>query len=172
MEAPNRKRAKVTIREARKDEVPEIIRLAEKELPDELNEEERSQLEEVRKALALRLHELLTHRGNEFYVAEVEGSPGMAGYVWFGISQRPFSGLKVGWIFDVQVLPAHRGKGIGEALMRHALEVSRKRGFGETGLMVRANNRTAFSLYEKLGFQPEHILMTKRDAGPVSHSNS
>ena len=87
----------------------------------------------------------------------------MAGYVWFGVSERPFSGMKMGWIYDIEVLPAFRGKGVGEALMRHAMKLSRERGFDQIGLMVNQKNTVAWSLYEKLGFQTEYRIMGKRE---------
>ena len=105
-------------------------------------------------------------------MALVGGGPEVAGYVWFGVSDRPFSQMKVGWIYDIQVVPAERGKGVGEALLKHALDVSRRKGFRLAGLMVRANNRVASSLYEKLGFYPEYVVMSRNEQGPVSTSNS
>lgn len=164
-------RARVSIREARKDELPLIRRLSMEELRDELNEAELKHLDQAQKAFARRLEALFSRKGNEVYVAAVDGSKEMAGYLWFGVSDRPFSGMEVGWIFDVQVVPSYRGKGVGEALMRHALEVSKMRGFEETGLMVRAGNRVAYSLYEKLGFNPEYVLMTRKEKAD-SASNS
>jgi ribosomal protein S18 acetylase RimI-like enzyme len=151
----------VRIREARKDEIPLIKRLSVEELPDELNEIERREAGVAKMVFAARLEELSRREGNELFVAEVAGSTGIAGYVWFGVSERPFSDLKVGWIYDLLVLPEHRGKGVGEALLRRALEASRKRGFELSGLMVRANNKVAYSLYEKVGFRPEYILMSR-----------
>lgn len=132
-----------------------------KSLPEELNESERRDLESAKGYMSTRVDSILQRPGNEMYVASVDGSPEMAGYVWFGAGDRPFSTLRVGWIYDIQVMQAFRGKGIGEALMRHALEISKKRGFSQTGLMVKANNKVAYSLYEKLGFSPDHVMMTR-----------
>ena len=119
-------------------------------------------MERAKDVFGKRLDAMMSRGRNEFYVAEGEGGE-MAGYVWFGASERPFSGLRVGWIYDVLVLPGYRGKGIGEALMKHALMVSKERGFAETGLMVNAGNRAAWSLYEKLGFQTEYRIMSRRN---------
>jgi [ribosomal protein S18]-alanine N-acetyltransferase len=162
--------AGLSIREARQSELPLIRQLSVDELPDELNEYERRRIDTVKEVFAKRLEEILSRSGNEIFVAEIEGTPGIAGYVWFGISERPFSDLKVGWIYDILVVPSHRGQGVGEALLSHALKVSRERGFELTGLMVRANNKVAYTLYEKLGFKPEYVVMTRResDADTVS----
>lgn len=129
----------------------------------ELQEKERIQKEDMR-----RLEVFYKKEGNEFYVAEVGRSKEMAGFVWFGVSERPFSRNKIGWIYDIEVLPSYRGKGVGEALMRHALRVSREHGFSQVGLMVNARNKVAQSLYEKLGFQTEAKIMTRREENSVS----
>ena len=164
--------ARITIRVAKNEELSQIKGLSVDELPDELNEYERPHAEEAKKVFARRLDQLLQKGGNEFFVAEVDGAQGIAGYVWFGISERPFSDMKVGWIYDLLVVPTQRGKGVGEALLRHALGVSKKRGFELSGLMVRANNNVAYSLYEKLDFKPEYVLMTRKESGAQSASNS
>lgn len=156
-------KAKISIRDVREDELPLVKRLSVEELPDELNEFERKQAGRAMRAFARRLEELWGRPGNEIFVATLDGEPGFAGYVWFGISERPFSDMKVGWIYDILVVPGQRGKGVGEALLRRAIEVSRKRGYQLTGLMVRANNKTAYSLYEKLGFKPEYIVMSRKE---------
>jgi ribosomal protein S18 acetylase RimI-like enzyme len=158
----------VRIRKAREDELGTIKKMAVKEMVWELDEEEMKDKERIEREGVDRLGVFLKKEGNEFYVAEVGGAGEMAGYLWFGISERPFSGMKVGWIYDIEVLPSYRGKGVGEALMRHALKVSRERGFGQAGLMVNSKNKVALSLYEKLGFQTEFRIMTRRDGNPVS----
>ena len=153
----------ITIRRAKEGELPRIRELSIEELPSELDDDELKFVERAKEVFGTRLDALLARSGNEFYVAQVGTDERMAGYVWFGVSQRPFSDAEIGWIYDVMVLPEHRGKGIGEALMRHALKVSKERGFAQTGLMVNAKNKAAWSLYEKLGFRTEHRIMNRRE---------
>jgi ribosomal protein S18 acetylase RimI-like enzyme len=153
---------KVTIRRAREDESPLIKELSVKQTILELDEYERQEKERIEKDDMQRLDVFFGKPGNEFYIAETERGE-MAGYVWFGVSERPFSGMKIGWVYDIEVLPAFRGKGVGEALMRHVMQVSRERGFGQIGLMVNQKNSVAWSLYEKLGFQTEYRIMSKRE---------
>ncbi len=57
-----------------------------------------------------------------------------------------------GWIGGLGVAAPHRGKGLGEALMREVIEVARTRGLRELWLEVLTPNVPAIALYEKLGF--------------------
>jgi GNAT superfamily N-acetyltransferase len=54
---------------------------------------------------------------------------------------------------SVAVLPAHRGRGIGTALIRALEREARDRGIGRLSLSVERDNRAA-ALYERLGFHP------------------
>lgn len=153
----------ISVRKAKESELPRIRQLSVEELPAELDDDELKFTQRAKEVFGKRLDALLTRGGNEFYVAQIGADDGFAGYVWFGVSERPFSGMKIGWIYDIMVLPEHRGKGVGEALMRHALKVSRERGFTQTGLMVNQKNRVAWSLYEKLGFETEYRVMNRRE---------
>ena len=58
-----------------------------------------------------------------------------------------------GWIGGLGVTAAHRGKGLGEALMREVIDVAGKRGLRELWLEVLTPNVPAIALYEKLGFE-------------------
>ena len=160
--------SEIVIRRAHEDELEVIKEMSVEQTILELDEDEMQEKERVMKDDMKRLEVFFRKEGNEFYVAETGDSKDMAGYVWLGVSERPFSGKKVGWIYDILVLPSYRGKGIGEALMKHALQVSRERGFGQAGLMVNSKNRVALSLYEKLGFQTEYRVMTRREGNPNS----
>ena len=58
-----------------------------------------------------------------------------------------------GWIGGLGVAAAHRGGGLGEALMREVIDVARTRGVRELWLEVLTPNLPAITLYEKLGFE-------------------
>lgn len=53
------------------------------------------------------------------------------------------------------IVAAHRGKGIGRALMQHTLEHAAQKGVLRFDLEVRADNTPAIALYEKMGFVHE-----------------
>lgn len=57
------------------------------------------------------------------------------------------------WIEDVVVDPAARGRGIGEALVRAALERARREGAAQVDLTSRAEREAANRLYQRVGFQ-------------------
>lgn len=58
---------------------------------------------------------------------------------------------------DVIVVPGHRGRGIGSALLGHVLEEARKQGVLRVTLLTDAQNKRAQALYLKLGFAPSSM---------------
>jgi ribosomal protein S18 acetylase RimI-like enzyme len=106
-------------------------------------------------------HEMLLARpGNVLFIAEVDGE--RAGLLWFGPNRNLVTGEEEGWIYNVTVLPAYRGQGIGRLLMEHAERHAKEAGFPVIGLMVAVHNQTARDLYHRLEYQDSNILMRKR----------
>ena len=58
------------------------------------------------------------------------------------------------WIEDVVVDEAARGKGVGEALNRRALDVAREHGAKTVDLTSRPSREAANRLYQRIGFEP------------------
>jgi ribosomal protein S18 acetylase RimI-like enzyme len=56
-------------------------------------------------------------------------------------------------IHDIAVVPEHRGKGIGRALLAAVEEEARRRGCAKITLEVRSDNALARDLYRRCGFQ-------------------
>jgi ribosomal protein S18 acetylase RimI-like enzyme len=71
-----------------------------------------------------------------------------------GIRDRP--GL--GAIQNLGVVAAHRGKGLGTALLLKALDGFRRCGLGRVYLEATAQNRSAVQLYRRLGFRCRKTL--------------
>lgn len=57
-------------------------------------------------------------------------------------------------LLSMWVAPAHRGRGVGEALIATAVEWARAEGFDRLVLEVVDSNAPALALYERLGFAP------------------
>lgn len=62
-------------------------------------------------------------------------------------------------INNVAILPAYRGRGMGTDLLRHVLDEAARLGARRATLEVRASNRGALRLYERLGF---YVAATRR----------
>ena len=69
---------------------------------------------------------------------------------------RDEDGASTGWISLVGVRPRWRGRGVGEGLLSHGLNVFRRRGLAKAALNVDAENMTgALRLYRKVGMEPQ-----------------
>lgn len=62
-------------------------------------------------------------------------------------------GAPSAWIEDVVVAEAHRGRGLGRALLDKALEWARQFGATRAQLIVDLDNTPALEFYERLGWQ-------------------
>ena len=94
-----------------------------------------------------------------WFLAERDGE--LAGIV---IARAPENEPGVGWIRVLGVLPEHRRKGVGQALLRHTFAEFASRGFRAVGLGVDAENPTgAVRVYERAGMHVErtHLIFEK-----------
>ena len=86
-----------------------------------------------------------------WFVAEQGGD--LAGIL---IVRAPENEPGVGWVRILGVVPEHRQRGLGQALLRHSFRDFARRGFDAVGLGVDAENPTgAVRLYEKAGMHVE-----------------
>lgn len=60
-------------------------------------------------------------------------------------------------IHDIAVLPAHRGAGVGQALLAAAEQHARERGCCKLTLEVLTGNARALSSYQRFGFAPYQL---------------
>src|SRR5262249_56183761 len=96
--------------------------------------------------------------GQGFCVGEVEG--GRAGWLW--VAERRGMGEPQLWVYEVRVDEAHRGKGLGRALMEFAEDEARRRGMPQVALNVFGGNEVARGLYRSLGYFESAVFMVKR----------
>jgi ribosomal protein S18 acetylase RimI-like enzyme len=71
-------------------------------------------------------------------------------------------GASRGLIEDVRVASDHRSRGIGEQLVRWAVEQARGKGCKLVELLTHHTRIDAQRFYERLGFQRSHVGMTIR----------
>ena len=62
-----------------------------------------------------------------------------------------------GFVNNLAVAPEHRGKGLGNAIMRDMLYAASLAGITAPTLEVRESNAAARALYEKFGFKAEGV---------------
>ncbi len=91
-----------------------------------------------------------------FIVAEEEQE--IVGYIMCRIETGfpSFGGIgiyKKGHVVSIAVLPEHKRKGVGTALMKEAMKSMHMYKAKECYLEVRVSNKAAIGMYNKLGFQ-------------------
>jgi ribosomal protein S18 acetylase RimI-like enzyme len=104
--------------------------------------------------MLVRYHEGWGRPGDGGVVAEIEGE--RVGAAWY----RQFTSEAPGYGFvddkipelSIAVVPLHRRKGIGEALLRSAMVQAREEGFQALSLSVAVHNRSRM-MYQRAGFE-------------------
>ena len=87
------------------------------------------------------------------YIALIEGC--VVGWCDIRSLERP--AFDHSGVLGMGVVAEHRGRGIGEALLRATLESARAQGLTRVELTVREKNTRAMALYRKVGFEVEGI---------------
>ena len=63
-----------------------------------------------------------------------------------------------GWLYSVAVSPDQRRRGIGQKLIRNAMEALKSAGCTKVNLQIRASNHEVRAFYESLGFSVEERM--------------
>ena len=86
----------------------------------------------------------------------------IVGYAYAAIEPLSWKDLRdeCGYIHDLLVADAARGRGAGEGLLNAAIEWLQERGMPRVVLGTAAQNDTARRLFERRGFRPTMIEMT------------
>jgi len=98
-----------------------------------------------------------TFQGENVIFAVRDGPVGLAGFCWVVLFD-PGTGLE-GEVAEVYVAEEHRGRGVGEALIRQAIELFQERGVTLGYVWTRAENDAATRLYRSAGFEPTRQLV-------------
>ncbi len=109
--------------------------------------------------LAALLPRLITDPSLEFAVAALDGRP--VGYTQTRFFASLWAPPAEALLEDLFVLPAARGRSVGRALLRHALERARTRGARLLSLSTNERNELAQSLYRSEGLEPQGAKLWK-----------
>ena len=80
-----------------------------------------------------------------------------------GLRMEDASGRAWGSIQNVGVVPSHRRRRLGAALLSRSAEGFRRLGLSQMKLEVTTDNDEAVSLYERLGFEIERVVYKAAD---------
>lgn len=145
----------VSVRVARRDDVPAIVRLL---ADDALGARREKPSEPLAQEYWDAFDAMTKQTGNELLVAEHDG--GVVGCLQLtiipGLSRF---GMTRGHIEGVRVSSHHRGRRIGEMLMLAAIERARARGCRLVQLTSDRTRVDAQRFYQRLGFESTHIGM-------------
>lgn len=107
------------------------------------------------------IRELIASPHSHLYVAIEEEE--VAGMLTLGCYHSP-TGRKA-WIEDVVVDVAYRDRGIGAALVRHAIDEARRLGVEQLMLTSNPMREAANRLYQRMGFERKMTNCYKMDKG-------
>ena len=114
--------------------------------------------------------------GREDVVVLVAAEGGtVIGYTYAGVEGRDWMSLRgpAGVLYDIVVDPAHRGRGVGRALLEATVAALRSRGSPQVVLSTADRNAAAQRLFKSAGFRRTMIEMTRDadDDAPVLPPN-
>jgi ribosomal protein S18 acetylase RimI-like enzyme len=91
------------------------------------------------------------------------------GHLWLALEREAGNGGGA-WIYDIEIVPEHRGRGYGRALLGAAEETAARHGVDSIGLNVFGTNLVARDLYQSAGYsvatmQLRKVLPSAADGG-------
>ena len=109
--------------------------------------------EEAARGFAELLPDGLATPSHHVFTVHEAGADDVVGYLWLRVRPQPETADEVeGYVFDVELVPAARGRGLGRAMMLAAEEAARDLGATVMRLNVFGHNTAAMRLYESLGY--------------------
>lgn len=144
---------RVRIRDATATDLPRIVELLQQEsLGDERREEPGPPLPD---AYARAFQAIEADPRQRLLVAEVDGTV-VGTFAFIVIPNLSYRGRPVAQVENVVVDEPWRGKGVGEAMMRWAIEEAGRAGCFRVQLTSNKARRDAHRFYERLGFVATH----------------
>ena len=156
---------RVVFRRALPADLPTVVRLF--AIPDEGNLKDEDPTEPLEACYQDALARIADDPNNKLMVAELDGHVVGAFHLTI-IQYVAYRGGRVAQIENVIVEPALRGRGIGEAMMRHAIDDARRSECFRVQLTSNERRTRAHRFYERLGFVSSHrgMKLPLRDGGP------
>jgi GNAT superfamily N-acetyltransferase len=142
----------LSFREATASDLPTIIAIL---ADDDLGRGREDASLPLNQAYVNAFHAIVADPHQHFMLAENEG--GIAGF--FQLSFIPGLSRKGAWrgnIESVRVVRALRGKGVGEAMLRHAVALCREKGCATVQLTSDKRRSEAHRFYGRIGFVASH----------------
>ncbi|AHG89099.1 GCN5-related N-acetyltransferase [Gemmatirosa kalamazoonensis] len=103
----------------------------------------------------------------EVVIAEVDGEP--AGFALFFHNYSTFLAQRGLYLEDLFVLPDHRGRGVGHALLEHLARLAVARECGRLEWWVLDWNEPAIRFYRSIGAVPMDQWTVQRVSGDALH---
>jgi GNAT superfamily N-acetyltransferase len=147
-----------SIRPARPEDVPLLLALiAELAEYEQLADQVKASEEGLRRAL------FGERPAAEALIAEVAGET--AGYALYFPTFSTFLAIEGIWLEDLFVRPAHRGAGVGRALLARVAAIVRERGGERLEWSALDWNELALGFYRRIGAQQMNAWITHRLVG-------
>jgi GNAT superfamily N-acetyltransferase len=142
----------VTLREARRIEVPAIVAML---ADDMLGGSREVTSEPLPESYYKAFDALARDPNNRLLIAELAGEIVGTLQITFihGLSRQ---GAKRALLEAVRVAAPYRGKGIGEEIVRAAIEIARQENCAMVQLTTDKSRKDAHRFYERLGFEASH----------------
>jgi ribosomal protein S18 acetylase RimI-like enzyme len=140
----------INIRQATQGDIPELALLLHQLF--NIEQDFHPDPEKQRRGLAL----LLASAQARVFVAEREGR--VVGMLTLQILVSTVQGGPVGLVEDVVVDAAHRGQGIGEAMLKHLRQWSLRQGLSRLQLLADQDNKRALEFYRKQGWTTTDLI--------------
>jgi ribosomal protein S18 acetylase RimI-like enzyme len=99
---------------------------------------------------------------NGLFVLQQHPSGEVGGFLWLIVYQNHWTGERYGYVNNLYLSPALRGRGLGRELMTQVDDFFRKRGVHSVRLSVTVSNEAATHLYESCGFRTTRWEMEKK----------
>lgn len=143
----------VVVRDAAEADLPRIVELLQQEsLGDERREDPGPPLPE---AYVRAFRQIAADPRQRLLVAEAGGSV-VGTFVFIVLPNLSYRGRPVAQVENVVVDEPWRGRGVGEAMMRWAIDEARKAGCFRIQLTSNKARKDAHRFYERLGFVATH----------------